>query len=105
MRMGVESIGRANVAQKPLSRIPEALSPRCEHCGASFSGRRQKRFCDDRCRTRFHYAARVVRLAALRRELARVDRALKVATARLGRLYALVGSDPVSEKEASGVEQ
>lgn len=38
-------------------RLPEAersaFSGMCEQCGEPFRGRRDKRFCSDRCRTRF----------------------------------------------------
>jgi len=79
----MESIDKDERPQKPLSRHLEgaAQPAQCLFCGSDMPdrSRRTKKFCQDLCRSRFHYA---------RRQAAQVDlkRRLEEAEARLRRL-------------------
>lgn len=71
--------------QEPLSRFsqPAATPGRCQYCGGPVQaqGRRQKRFCRDLCRTRYHHALRRARLGQLQERLAEAEVVIEQAQA------------------------
>lgn len=73
--------------QEALSRfsdtVPEGM---CQLCGdpVKAQGRREKRFCRDLCRTRFHYALRCARQAQLEHRLKEAGAAIRSAQGLTG---------------------
>lgn len=77
----MESIDKDERPQKPLSRHLEgdAQPAQCLFCGGVIPdrSRRTKKFCQDLCRSRFHYARRQAALVDLKRRLEEAEARLR----------------------------
>ncbi|MEY3398126.1 MAG: hypothetical protein RL220_720 [Bacteroidota bacterium] len=54
-KFGIQGYQRRDIAILPILNLKTMKSTSCLYCGEAISGRSDKKFCDDQCRSNFHY--------------------------------------------------